>query len=138
MISIVIIIGTGNYIRTTMCYESVARDMKKDAQYQIDMIKDIPKEIHGENHVNKLVLKDNELQTDAVFILRECISPAQLVPGLKISENHIEVDRLMKTNLEGCFAAGDVVGAPYQYIKAAGEGNIASLSAISYLDKKSI
>lgn len=44
MISIVIIIGTGNYIRTTMCYESVARDMKKDAQYQIDMIKDIPKE----------------------------------------------------------------------------------------------
>lgn len=29
MISIVIIIGTGNYIRTTMCYESVARDMKK-------------------------------------------------------------------------------------------------------------
>ena len=42
MISIVIIIGTGNYIRTTMCYESVARDMKKDAQYQIDMIKKIP------------------------------------------------------------------------------------------------
>lgn len=104
----------------------------------IEIIKDIPKEIQGEHHVNKLILKNNELQTDAVFILRESISPAQLVPGLKIAENHIEVDRLMKTNLEGCFAAGDVVGAPYQYIKAAGEGNIASLSAISYLDKKSI
>lgn len=109
-----------------------------DLNPSIEVIKDIPKEIHGEHHVNKLVLKNNELQTDAVFILRESISPAQLVPGLKISENHIEVDRLMKTNLEGCFAAGDVVGAPYQYIKAAGEGNIASLSAISYLDKKSI
>lgn len=102
----------------------------------IEVIKDIPLEIHGDSHVNKLTLRNQELSTDAVFILRESVSPAQLVPGLKISENHIEVDRLMKTNLEGCFAAGDVVGAPYQYIKAAGEGNIASLSAISYLDKK--
>ncbi|EKY26361.1 hypothetical protein HMPREF0216_02002 [Clostridium celatum DSM 1785] len=41
----------------------------------------------------------------------------------------------MRTNIEGCFAAGDIVGAPYQYIKAAGEGNIAALSAVTYLDK---
>jgi len=47
----------------------------------------------------------------------------------------VEVDRLMKTNLEGCFAAGDIVGIPYQYIKAAGEGNIAALSAVAYLDQ---
>lgn len=102
----------------------------------IEVIKDIPLEITGDSHVNKLRLKNNELDTDAVFILRESISPAQLVPGLKITDNHIDVDRLMKTNLDGCFAAGDIVGAPYQYIKAAGEGNIASLSAISYLDKR--
>ena len=42
----------------------------------------------------------------------------------------------MATNLAGCFAAGDIVGAPYQYIKAAGEGNIAALSAVSYVDAK--
>ena len=41
----------------------------------------------------------------------------------------------MTTNLKGCFAAGDIVGIPYQYIKAAGEGNIAALSAVSYLDE---
>ena len=41
----------------------------------------------------------------------------------------------MQTNIEGCFAAGDCVGKPYQYIKAAGEGNIATLSAASYLEK---
>ena len=40
----------------------------------------------------------------------------------------------MKTNIRGCFAAGDIVGTPYQYIKAAGEGNIAALSAVEYLD----
>ena len=41
----------------------------------------------------------------------------------------------MKTNIPGCFAAGDCVGKPYQYIKSAGEGNIAALSAVQYLDK---
>ena len=60
-----------------------------------------------------------------------------LVPGLAIEEGHIKVDRLMKTNIPGCFAAGDCVGKPYQYIKSAGEGNIASLSAVKYLDELS-
>ena len=40
----------------------------------------------------------------------------------------------MKTNIAGCFAAGDCVGKPYQYIKSAGEGNIAALSSVKYLD----
>ncbi len=35
----------------------------------------------------------------------------------------------MATNIPGVFAAGDVTGAPYQVAKAAGEGNIAGLSA---------
>ena len=30
-------------------------------------------------------------------------------------------------------AAGDITGTPYQYMKAAGEGNVAALSAVSYL-----
>ena len=39
----------------------------------------------------------------------------------------------METNLKGLFAAGDCVGKPYQYIKAAGEGNIAALSAVKFI-----
>jgi len=100
----------------------------------IEIINDIPVEIIGEDKVSKLKLKNSEIDTDGIFILRDSISPGQLVPGLKIVDNHIEVDRLMKTNINGCFAAGDVIGKPYQYIKAAGEGNIASLSAASYVD----
>ena len=99
----------------------------------IEVINDVPVEIVGEQFVQKLVLKNTEITTDGVFILRDSISPGQLVPGLKLDGNHVEVDRLMKTNLPGCFAAGDIVGTPYQYIKAAGEGNIATLSAVSYL-----
>jgi thioredoxin reductase (NADPH) len=42
----------------------------------------------------------------------------------------------MKTNLAGCFACGDIAGIPYQYIKSAGQGNVAALSAVAYLDQK--
>ncbi|WP_343338388.1 Thioredoxin reductase [Terrisporobacter petrolearius] len=101
----------------------------------IEVIKDTPVEIVGEKFVEKLVLKDREIETDGIFILRDSISPGQLVPGLQLDGNHIDVDRKMSTNLKGCFAAGDIVGTPYQYIKAAGEGNIAALSAVSYLDE---
>ena len=101
----------------------------------IEIIKDIPVEIVGDSSVKKLILKNSEIETDGVFILRDSISPGQLVPGLKIENNHVEVDRTMKTNIEGCYAAGDIVGTPYQYIKAAGEGNIAALSAVSYIEQ---
>ena len=100
----------------------------------IEIINDMPVEIVGENKVEKLILKNSEIKTDGIFILRDSVSPGQLVPGLELNENHVKVDRKMKTNLQGCFAAGDIVGAPYQYIKAAGEGNIAALSAVSYID----
>lgn len=101
----------------------------------IEVVEDKPVEIKGGMKVDTLVLKDGELKTDGIFVLKDSISPGQLVPGLKITDGHIEVDRLMQTNIEGCFAAGDCVGKPYQYIKAAGEGNIATLSAASYLEK---
>lgn len=101
----------------------------------VTLVEDKPEEVVGDLKVKKLILKNCEIETNAVFILKDSISPGQLVPGLKIEEGHIKVDRLMKTNIPGCFAAGDCVGKPYQYIKAAGEGNIASLSAVKYLDE---
>lgn len=39
----------------------------------------------------------------------------------------------MSTNIPGLFACGDIAGKPYQYIKAAGQGNVAALSAVEYL-----
>lgn len=102
----------------------------------IEVIRQKPMEIVGEDRVNKVVFKNNEILTDGVFVLKDSISPSQLVPGLLMENGHIKVDRTMKTNIEGCFAAGDCVGRPYQYIKAAGEGLIAAQSAVSYLDSK--
>ena len=100
----------------------------------IEVVNKKPLEIVGDNKVSSLKLDGIDLETDGVFVLKDSISPGQLVPGLEIEDGHIKVDREMKCNIPGCFAAGDCVGKPYQYIKAAGEGNIASLSAVAYLD----
>ena len=41
----------------------------------------------------------------------------------------IRVDRRMRTNLPGVFAAGDCTGLPLQVAKAVGEGCVAAISA---------
>lgn len=106
-----------------------------DLRSGIEIINDKPVEIKGDSMVKSIALKNNVLETDGVFILRDNISPDQLVPGLLVENGHIKVNRDMETNLQGCFAAGDVVGKPYQYLKSMGEGQVAALNAVSYLDK---
>ncbi|QAA34600.1 NAD(P)/FAD-dependent oxidoreductase [Clostridium manihotivorum] len=101
----------------------------------IEVIRNRPTEIVGEKKVEKLILSECEVITDAVFIIKDSVSPSQLVPGLEMVGEHIKVDINMNTNIEGCFAAGDCAGKPYQYMKAAGQGQIAALNAVSYLDQ---
>lgn len=102
----------------------------------IEVINDRPVEIAGDNLANNIQFRNSDgLDVDGVFVIKDSTSPAALVPGIVIDDRHIKVDAMMKTNIEGCFAAGDCVGRPYSYIKAAGQGQIAALSAVSYLDK---
>ena len=96
----------------------------------------VPKEIIKEGDKMILVTNKDRLSADGIFILRDAVSADKLVPGLLMEDGHIAVGRDMSTNIEGVFACGDVTGKPYQYIKAGGEGNIAALSAISYLTVK--
>jgi thioredoxin reductase (NADPH) len=99
----------------------------------LQVIREIPTAVEGDLKARRLVTQNNAYEVDGIFFLREQVAPSQLVPGLLMEGNHIAVDRKMATNLAGCFACGDVVGTPYQYIKAAGEGNVAALSAVRYL-----
>lgn len=100
----------------------------------IELVNDRPMEIQGEDKVKKLVLKNGEIVTDGVFVLKDSVAPSQLVPGLFMENEHIKVDLNMKTNIQGCFAAGDCTGKPYQYMRAAGQGQVAALNAVAYLD----
>lgn len=49
------------------------------------------------------------------------MKPAQLVPGIKIEDNKVITDKGMASNIKGLYAAGDITGVPYQYVKAAGK-----------------
>ena len=102
----------------------------------IVIVREKPVEIKGAMKVSELVTDQNAYTVDGVFILRAAQFPAQLVPGLAAEGNAVKVDLQMRTNLPGLFAAGDIAGQPYQYIKAAGQGNVAALSAVNYIDEK--
>ncbi len=90
-------------------------------------------EITGVETVAALVADGVEYPVEAVFVLRDAIAAAVLVPGLSLSENHIAADRAMRTSIPGVFACGDCTGRPYQIAKAVGDGNIAALSADTFL-----
>ena len=72
---------------------------------------------------------------DGIFFAKNSTAPESLLFGLETDGKNIVVDRAMKTNLPGVFAAGDCTGAPYQIAKAVGEGLVAALSAAAYLDE---
>ena len=99
----------------------------------------VPAALEGESKVERLVLKNGEvLEVDGVFALRNAIVPTKLFPQLEVDGGHVVVDRGCRTNLEGCFAAGDCTGLPYQYTKAVGEGNVAALNCITWLAEQKL
>ena len=102
----------------------------------INYINDMPRAIKGDMRVRRVVFGKIEVECDGVFMLKTALAPSALVPGLKSREGHVEVDRQCRTNLSGLFAAGDCTGRPYQYAKAAGEGNVAAHSVCDYLSGK--
>lgn len=70
---------------------------------------------------------------DGIFIFRAAMPLGMLLADLKTEGSFIPVDREMKTNVPGVFAAGDCTGQPLQIAKAVGEGNIAAISAAAFL-----
>ena len=106
-----------------------------DLPAEVTVIREKPEEILKLENGLAVKTAGGEYAADGVFVLREAVAPAQLVPGLETEGAHVNVNRKMETNLPGVFACGDITGTPYQYVKAAGEGNIAAISAAAYIDK---
>ena len=91
----------------------------------------------GDKRVNGITLTDgSSVDVQGMFILRSAVAPATLLPGLAMDGPHIQVDRSGKTNLPGCYAAGDCTGRPYQLAKAVGEGNTAAHAILEYLSEQ--
>ena len=100
---------------------------------KIEVIKDVPVSVEATETAMRLVGKSGSYDADGIFFLRDSIPPTQLLPSLQMENQHVAVTRQMNTNIAGLFACGDITGTPYQYAKAIGEGNVAALSAVTYL-----
>ena len=90
-----------------------------DLPETVEVIREKPLEILKTETGLTVKTADGEYPADGVFVLREAVAPAQLVPGLETDGGHVKVNRRMETNLPGLFACGDITGTPYQYVKAA-------------------
>ena len=100
----------------------------------VETVMKVPEKIEGGLKVKSLTVKGGQsFDVDGVFILRDSVAPSALVGGLACEGGHVVVDRACRTNIGGLFAAGDCTGRPYQYVKTAGEGNVAAHSAVEYL-----
>lgn len=103
------------------------------------------KEIVGTNRLEKIVLSkplndSTELVVDGLFIEIGAVPNVELATSLGVElddHGYIKVDNMMKTNIDGIFAAGDTVnhfGSFKQDITAAAMGAVAATSA--YNDHK--
>ncbi len=100
----------------------------------IEIVTGAPLAVEGEGRVQRIVTNTGARSVDGVFFLKNSAPPSALVGGLKTTaDGHVMVERDMSTNLAGLFAAGDVTGRPYQYVKAAGEGLVAAYSVHKFL-----
>lgn len=99
------------------------------------------KEIVGDRMVTSLLLANGEtLETEGIFIELGSKGALELATQIGVqldteSFKYIAVNRQQQTNIAGVYAAGDIVGPPYQMAKAVGEGCIAGMEAATYARK---
>lgn len=89
--------------------------------------------------INKIILNNNELLVDGIFINIGYIPQNNFYENLDIcnEKGFVKVDSKMKTVIPGIFAAGDIIEKDvYQIITAQSEGAIAAISAYEYLNLK--
>lgn len=131
-------IEEANFVAEIVGKVSFVNMYKKDILLnpKIDLIDDeIAWGFKGKDRAEVLEFKSGrEIKADGFFVIKDSSKPQRLVPSIKLVDNHIEVDRNMATNIKGLFAAGDISGKPYQIMKAVGEGQLAGLNAVRYIN----
>ena len=93
-------------------------------------------EFVGTDLLQGVKFKDNsELAINGVFVAEGVASSVDFAKklGIQVENNAIIVDKEMKTNMPGVFAAGDCTGGLLQISKAIYEGAKAGLSAVTYV-----
>ena len=102
----------------------------------VQVMKARPQAVLGTDEVTGLATDAGELKMDGIFILRQSDPAETLMPELEMDGPFVKVNRDQATNVPGVYAAGDCTGKPWQIARATGEGLVAVLSAIGFIDGK--
>ena len=102
----------------------------------VQVVKARPQAVLGADEVTGLATDAGELKVEGIFILRQSDPAETLMPELEMDGPFVKVNREQATNVPGVYAAGDCTGKPWQIARATGEGLVAVLSAISFIDGK--
>jgi len=108
---------------------------------KVERIRSSIKQINGDRVVTSLLLANGEtLNTEGIFIELGSKGALELATQVGVqldteSFKYIAVNRRQETNIAGIYAAGDIVGPPYQMAKAVGEGCVAGMEAATYARK---
>lgn len=105
---------------------------------KVECISSSIKQINGDRMVTSLLLANGEtLPTEGIFIELGSKGALELATQVGVqldteSFKYIAVNQKQETNIPGIYAAGDIVGAPWQMAKAVGEGCVAGMEAATY------
>ncbi len=123
--------------------ENILIDKVKDINNIEIIYNALTTKIVGENMVNGLEYKDTKTGEDKNLEIQGAMIHIGQIPNSdfvdcvdKDKMKQIIVDKKCRTSCEGIFAAGDVTDIPYKQIGiATGQGIIAGLAAIEYINK---
>lgn len=157
----VAVVGGGNCAASAALYlNNIAREVtlihrrddlrcegilkNKISQCKINVVwNSVVKEVKGEKTLKTIIIENlqnhetSELNIDGLFIEIGIIPNSSIFveAGVDVDEaGYIIVDKDMKTNIEGVFAAGDVTGGVEQIAVAVGKGTTAYNSAYEYIN----
>ena len=96
------------------------------------------REIHGDNAVTSISLDNGDsLAVDGIFIELGSKGALELATQIGVALDtetfkYINTNKKQETNIAGVYAAGDIVGPPFQMAKAVGEGCVAGMEAANH------
>ena len=128
------------FVRNNLKAEPINADRIRNNS-KIEIIENITvKEICGDKMLTHVMLDNgNKVELCGLFISVGMLAQNELAKSLGCALNQrgeIIIDNMSKTNVDGVFAAGDVVNSEWkQGIIASAQGSVAGYSAFEYIEK---
>ncbi|MEA4815475.1 MAG: NAD(P)/FAD-dependent oxidoreductase [Lachnospiraceae bacterium] len=108
---------------------------KGESKGNVEVLNTKVSAVIGDETVKEIKTEKGTIECDGVFFIKKSVPYSSMIFGLETEGASIKTSKHMETNIKGLYAAGDATGKPYQISKACGEGLVAALSAVEYIDK---